>query len=161
VAVAEGVVVEDGLGSKADIRVRRTDRDGHEHVQRFGVYDTVRYLTGRTLAVAYDPADPAVRGFPADPEETVAEDDLEVPILLAGTGVLVVMLVWAVRALLFRHAAGRAGMGADLRDQVIRPAGALPPTVRAWWGRAVLFLLTGAVLGTVAGFRDRPGQSAR
>ncbi|MBY8875873.1 hypothetical protein K7640_29000 [Micromonospora sp. PLK6-60] len=108
-AVAEGTVVEDGIGDVGDIRVRWVDEAGREHVQRFGIYDTDRYTTGEPFPVAYDPAEPAPRGFPVDPEETSEEDDLVMPIVLAGLGTVLFALAWTVRGLLFRRAARRPG----------------------------------------------------
>lgn len=108
-ATASGTVVEDGIGEDEDIRVRWTDRAGRTHVQRFGIYDTGRYTEGRRFPVAYDPhaADP--RGFPADPEETAAEDDLVVPLAGAGLGALALTGVWAWRGVRFRLTARRPG----------------------------------------------------
>ncbi|MFE2264189.1 DUF3592 domain-containing protein [Streptomyces griseosporeus] len=108
-ATASGTVVEDGIGDDEDIRVRWTDRSGHTHVQRFGVYDTGRYAEGRRFPVAYDPhaADPS--GFPADPEETAAEDDLLVPLALAGPVALAMTGVWAWRGVRFRLTGRRPG----------------------------------------------------
>ncbi|MFI6243177.1 DUF3592 domain-containing protein [Micromonospora sp. NPDC050795] len=107
-AVVEGIVVEDGIGDLDDIRVRWVDQAGGEHVQRFGIYDIDRYTKGQAFPVAYDPADPEPRGFPADPDETSAEDDLLVPILIAGFVAVLVVLAWALRGILFRRAAGRS-----------------------------------------------------
>ncbi|AWT44977.1 MULTISPECIES: hypothetical protein [Streptomyces] len=108
-ATASGTVVEDGVGDDEDIRVRWTDRSGHTHVERFGVYDTGRYAEGRRFPVAYDPdaADPS--GFPADPEETAAEDDLLVPLALAGSVALAMTGVWAWRGVRFRLTGRRPG----------------------------------------------------
>lgn len=108
-AIADGVVVEDGIGDNGDIRVRWVDRAGREHVQRFAIYDTDRYAKGRAFAVAYDPADPVPTGFPADPDETAAEDDLVVPIVIAGLVAGLLVVVWALRGLLYRRAASRPG----------------------------------------------------
>ncbi|MFI9599630.1 hypothetical protein ACIHCX_07050 [Streptomyces sp. NPDC052043] len=104
-----GVVVEDGIGQDEDIRVRWRDRTGREHVQRFGIYDTDRYAKDRDFAVVYDPDEANPRGFPGDPEETSAEDDLLVPILLAGIAAAVLCSVWARRGVRFRRAARRPG----------------------------------------------------
>ncbi|WP_405773035.1 hypothetical protein [Streptomyces sp. NBC_01538] len=108
-ARADGLVVEDGIGDEGDIRVRWRDDAGHEHVQRFGIYDTDRYAKGRRFPVAYDPhaADPP--GFAADPDETAAEDDLVVPIFLAGIAAAVLCGVWARRGLRFHRTARRPG----------------------------------------------------
>ncbi|MFD2762631.1 DUF3592 domain-containing protein [Micromonospora eburnea] len=105
--VVEGTIVEDGIGDVGDIRVRWMDHAGREHVQRFGIYDTDRYTKGRTFPVAYDPAEPGSRGFPADPDETSEADDLVVPILIAGFVTVLVVLAWMLRGLLFRRAAGQ------------------------------------------------------
>ncbi|MEU7928390.1 hypothetical protein [Micromonospora sp. NPDC049107] len=106
-AVVEGIVVEDGIGDLDDIRVRWVDQAGQEHVQRFGIYDTDRYTKDRPFPVAYDPAEPTPRGFPADPDETSNEDDLTVPIVISGFVAVLVVLTWALRGILFRRAAGR------------------------------------------------------
>ncbi|MFI6935443.1 hypothetical protein [Streptomyces sp. NPDC050287] len=108
-ARSNGVVVEDGIGDEDDIRVRWTDQTGHEHVQRFGVYDNDRYTKGRRFPVAYDPHKPDPRGFPADPDETAAEDDLLVPIGLAGTVAVGFCAAWAWRGLRFRRTARKTG----------------------------------------------------
>jgi hypothetical protein len=104
-----GVIVEDGIGDGEDIRVRWRDHTGREHVQRFGIYDIDRYTKGRHFAVAYDPDETSPRGFPGDPEETAAEDDLLVPVLLAGIAAAGLCSVWARRGLQFRRAARRPG----------------------------------------------------
>lgn len=106
-ARATGVVVEDGLGGSEDVRVRWKDRTGREHVQRFEIYDTDRYAKGRRFPVAYDPDETDPRGFPGDPEETATEDDLSVPVLLAGVTTAGLCSVWARRGLRFRRAARR------------------------------------------------------
>ncbi|WP_176308678.1 DUF3592 domain-containing protein [Micromonospora sp. NBS 11-29] len=106
--VVAGTVVQDRIGDLDDIRVRWTDHTGREHVQRFGVYDTDRYAKGREFRVAYDPSRPA-QGFPADPEETSARDDLVAPIVIAAFAAALLALAWAVRGLLFRRAAARPG----------------------------------------------------
>ncbi|MFF9124997.1 hypothetical protein ACF09J_17105 [Streptomyces sp. NPDC014889] len=106
-ARATGVVVEDGLGDTEDIRVRWKDRTGREHVQRFEIYDTDRYTEGRRFPVAYDPDETDPRGFPGDPEETATEDDLFVPVLLAGFTAAGLCSVWVRRGLRFRRAARR------------------------------------------------------
>ncbi|MFJ8580081.1 hypothetical protein [Micromonospora sp. NPDC093277] len=106
--VAEGTVVEDGIGDAGDIRVRWVDNTGREHVQRFGIYGTDRYPKGQTFPVAYDPAELAPRGFPADPDETSEADDLVAPIVIAGFVTVLVVLGWMLRGLLFRRAAGRS-----------------------------------------------------
>ncbi|MFF7647411.1 hypothetical protein [Streptomyces canus] len=108
-ARTDGVVVEDGIGDEDDIRVRWRDRAGHEHVQRFGIYDTDRYTKGHRFPIAYDPHEAGPRGFPADPDETSAEDDLLVPILLAGVFAAAVCGVWAARGLRFYRTARRPG----------------------------------------------------
>jgi hypothetical protein len=109
VAVAPGTIVEDGLGDSGDIRVRWADRSGREHVQRFGIYNTNRYTKGATFQVAYDPAHPAVNGFPGDPEEISAEDDLVVPIGISGLIAAGLLLTWGLRGLLFSRAGTRPG----------------------------------------------------
>ncbi|MFI2431198.1 hypothetical protein [Streptomyces sp. NPDC018693] len=106
-ATADGLVVEDGIGDTDDIRVRWTDTDGHTHVDRFTVYDTGRYAEGKRFRVAYDPAEPNPKGFPADADETSAEEDLEVPILLAAPGAAALCAIWAWRGLRFRRTARR------------------------------------------------------
>jgi hypothetical protein len=108
-ATADGLVIEDDIGDEEDIRVRWTDGAGHEHVQRFGIYDTGRYTKGRRFPVAYDPAQADPQGFPADPDETSAQDDLLVPIGLAGVVAAVFCEVWAWRGLRFRWTARRPG----------------------------------------------------
>ncbi|KUL46183.1 hypothetical protein ADL12_02700 [Streptomyces regalis] len=108
-ATASGVVAEDGVGDEDDIRVRWTDSSGHTHVQRFGIYDTDRYEKGRRFPVAYDPGAADPRGFPADPDETAAEDDLLIPVFLLGVAMLPLWGVWAWRGLRFRLTARRPG----------------------------------------------------
>ncbi|MEU1184400.1 hypothetical protein ABZ464_43670 [Streptomyces sp. NPDC005820] len=127
-----GVVVEDGIGDDLDIRVRWTDGGGDTHVQRFGVYDTDRYAEGEDFPVAYDPAAGDPRGFPADPSETAAEDDLIVPVLLGGAVALLLTLVWLRRGLCFRLAARRPGrpLTARVRTGSRRAAWRAP---RATW----------------------------
>jgi hypothetical protein len=102
-ATAVGRVIEDGVGPDGDIRVRWTDRAGRQHVQRFGAYDTDRYTKGRRFDVVYDPGQADPQGFPADPGETGAEDDLEVPIMLGGIAVAVYCGAWARRGRRFRR----------------------------------------------------------
>ncbi|WP_329311215.1 hypothetical protein [Streptomyces sp. NBC_01262] len=102
-ATAVGRVIEDGIGTEDDIRVRWTDSAGRQHVQRFGVYDTDRYTKGGRFDVAYDPGQADPQGFPADPDETGAEDDLQVPIMLAGVAVAFYLGLWARRGQRFRR----------------------------------------------------------
>ncbi|MET8978942.1 hypothetical protein ABZX85_25305 [Streptomyces sp. NPDC004539] len=109
VATAAGVVVEDGIGDGEDIRVRWTDAAGRTHVQRFAVYETGGYEKGSLFPVAYDPARSDPLGFPTDPDETAAEDDLLVPVLLAGLAAAAVCTVWAWRGLRFRLLIRRPG----------------------------------------------------
>ncbi|MGW1563032.1 hypothetical protein ACWCQ1_42015 [Streptomyces sp. NPDC002144] len=108
-AQAEGVVVEDGIGDEDDIRVHWTDQTGREHEQRFGIYDTDRYTKGHRFPIAYDPHEADPRAFPTDPTETAAEDDLLVPIGLAGVVTAGFCGVWAVRGLRFRWTVRKAG----------------------------------------------------
>jgi hypothetical protein len=114
-AVAVGSIIQDGIGEGGDIRVRWADRAGSQHVQKFGIYGTDRYVKGRTFAVAYDPAYPAVDGFPGDPTEVSAVDDLQVPIGIAGVIAAVLILIWVLRGVLFWRARRRSA----------RPKGAL------------------------------------
>lgn len=102
-ATAVGLVIEDGVGADDDIRVRWTDRAGRQHVERFGAYDTDRYTKGSRFDVAYDPGQADPQGFPADPDETGAEDDLQVPIMLGGIAVAVYCGAWARRGRRFRR----------------------------------------------------------
>jgi hypothetical protein len=106
-AVAEGVVADD-RGGEGEVEVRWADDAGQAHQQVFSVIDTGRYATGRPFPVAYDPADPSPVGFPADPEETAAEDDLVIPLGIATVAAGAFVLTWALRGLLFRLAATRA-----------------------------------------------------
>jgi len=108
-AVTTGTITEDAIGDNGDIRVRWTTGSGREHVQRFAIYNTDRYRKGSTFAVAYDPAYPAVDGFPGDPEETSALEDLQVPIGIAGVVAVLLILAWAGRGALFRWAGRRQG----------------------------------------------------
>jgi hypothetical protein len=108
-ATAVGRVVADGIGDDGDIRVRWTDWAGHQHVQRFGVDNDDRYTKGRTFTVAYDPGQADPRGFPADPDERSAEEDLEVPIVVAGALATVLCGTWAGRGLRYRRAGRRPG----------------------------------------------------
>ncbi|MFE2579519.1 hypothetical protein [Streptomyces sp. NPDC059378] len=108
-AKADGLIVEDGIGDDEDIRVRWTDTDGHAHVQRFGIYDTDRYTEGRHFEVVYDPAEADPQGFPADPDETAAEDDRWVPAVLGGAVLVPLGVIWLWRGLRFRLAARRPG----------------------------------------------------
>ncbi|WP_112469179.1 hypothetical protein [Streptomyces triticisoli] len=131
-ARVSGLIVEDGIGDEEDIRVRWTDRTGREHVQRFAIYDTDRYTKGRHFAVVHDPHQADPRGFPGDPEETAEEDDLLVPILLAGIVAAGLCSVWAWRGLRFRWAARRPGrpMTATVcRGRQARGAGQLSESV--------------------------------
>ncbi|WP_322761505.1 hypothetical protein [Frankia sp. Cr2] len=109
VAVVDGTVVEDGIGDTGDIRVRWIDQAGGEHVQRFRIDNTDRYRRGRVFAVGYDPTDPTPAGFPADPQESAAEEDLVVPIWLVGAATMMILGWWMLRGLLFRRSAGLPG----------------------------------------------------
>ncbi|MGW2821701.1 hypothetical protein ACWC24_11930 [Streptomyces sp. NPDC001443] len=108
-ATAHGLIVEDGIGEEGDIRVRWRDADGRTHVQRFGIYDTDRYTEGRRFEVVYDPAGADPQGFPADPDETSAEDDRGVPAVLGGVVLVPLSVIWLWRGLRFRLAARRPG----------------------------------------------------
>ncbi|QMV24458.1 hypothetical protein GQS52_24765 [Streptomyces sp. SCUT-3] len=108
-ATADGLVVAAGIGDTEDVLVRWTDRAGREHVQRFGVYATDRYAEGRRFPVAYDPDRAYPQGFPADPEETAAEDDLLVPLGLMAAVTTACCGAWARRGLRFLRAARRPG----------------------------------------------------
>lgn len=132
-ATATGVVVEDGIGGDADIRVRWTDAAGHPHVQRFGVYDTDRYAEGRHFAVAYDPARADPRGFPADPDETSAEDDLEVPVALGAIAVVPLIGIWVWRGVRFRWASRRPGGPMTVTVHCGRRRGSLWRTAETTW----------------------------
>jgi len=101
VATAVGVVVEDGIGDSEDIRVRWSDDTGRTRLQRFAVYETGRYSQGKPFPVAYDPSHTDPRGFPGDADETATEDDLLIPVLLAGTATAALCTVWAWRGLRF------------------------------------------------------------
>lgn len=139
-AVAVGTVVEAGLGENADIRVRWADRAGSEHVQRFGIYDIERYARGRTFAVAYDPAYPAVAGFPGDPGETSASDDLEVPIGIAGVIAGGFIIMWVLRGVLFwraRRRPARPMVAVSLAGQKMSDGGS-PLS----WGKSTWFSLS-------------------
>lgn len=124
-AVAAGTVVADGLGDEGDILVRWRDAAGREHQQRFGIYDTDRYQRGTTFDVRYDPADPDARAYPADPEETSAVDDLEVPIMIAGVIALLVLAGWGWRGLRFRRRSQRrpsSAFGQALSGEILDSA---------------------------------------
>ncbi|MEU2615717.1 hypothetical protein ABZ570_29725 [Micromonospora sp. NPDC007271] len=108
-AVVAGTVIEDGIGDYGDIRVRWVDHAGRAHVQRFAIYDTDRYRKDQRFPVAYDPAASVPRGFPADPDETSAEDDLMVPIAVAGIVAVLIAFGWALRGVLFGQAVKRPG----------------------------------------------------
>lgn len=112
-AVADGVVVADGLGDEGDVRVRWVDAQGEEHEQRFGIYNTERYTRGASFDVRYDPAQPSHRAFPAALDETAGADDLQVPILLAIVAGAIVALSWAVRVLGFFLARRRTPLPAQ------------------------------------------------
>jgi len=125
-AVAAGTVTEDGIGDSGNIRVRWADSVGHEHVQRFAIYDTERYTNGRAFPVSYNPANPAENGFPGDQAETSAEDDLEVPIELVGIATAGLILAWVLRGVLFRWAGRRPArpmVGVPLAGQFAGPKG--------------------------------------
>jgi hypothetical protein len=107
--VVLGTVLDDKTGETGNIMVRWVDGAQHEHLQRFAIYDTHRYGKGHTFAVAYDPADPSPEGFPFDPDETSAEDDLITSIVIAGLLLGSLVLTWVLRGLLFRRAVGRPG----------------------------------------------------
>ena len=106
-ATATGVVVADGIGDEDDIRVRWTDDRGRTHVQRFGVYDTDRYTEGADFPLLYAPG--GTEAFPADPDETAAEDDLIAPVFLAAAFALPMVGVWGWRGLRFLLTARRSG----------------------------------------------------
>ena len=108
-ATAQGVVIQDGIGDEGDIRVRWADAAEQPQESRFGIYGTDEYVKGARFDVRYDPADPAARAFPADPEETSELDDLEVPMGLAGLGAAGFLLPWAWRGLAFRRLRRRPG----------------------------------------------------
>jgi hypothetical protein len=61
------VLGDDGL----DVSVAWTDRSGAEHRDDFSLHDRDDAQEGRPFAVRYDPADPAGRAFPADPDQAV------------------------------------------------------------------------------------------
>jgi hypothetical protein len=63
-AVAAGTVTEDGIGDSGDIRVRWADSVGHEHVQRFAIYDTERYTNGRAFPGQLQPGKPCGKWLP-------------------------------------------------------------------------------------------------
>lgn len=111
-ATARGTVVADGLGDEGDIRVRWRDHAGRQHEQRFGIYDTDRYRRGATFDVRYDPEQPDQRAFAADPEETSATDDLEVPIGIAALLAALNLAAWAWRGGRFRRQRGRPATSA-------------------------------------------------
>jgi hypothetical protein len=124
-SVADGRIVQDDIGEYGDIRVRWRDRSGADQVQRFGIYDVNKYRKGRVFRVRYDPDDPKAKAFPADPDETSAEDDLLIPLELSGVAAFLVLLGWGVRGLAFRRAARRNGhpmAGTLMRGQPIGPA---------------------------------------
>lgn len=139
-ATAAGVVVEDGIGDDQDVRVRWKDDRGRVHVQRFGVYDTGRYTRGEAFPVAHAPG--AARGFPADPDETAAEDDLLVPVFLGAVVAVPLTLVWVRRGLRFRLAARRPGRRTTARVRL----GNRRPTI--WRGPATTWLELAAPDGT-------------
>ncbi|MFF4653503.1 hypothetical protein [Streptomyces sp. NPDC001380] len=124
-ATARGTVVQDGIGDNDDIRVRWRDAAARTHTQRFEIYATDRYTTGRSFLVAYDPAAADPRGFPADPQETAAEDDLTVPLALTAAGTGALLLTWTLRGLLHRRTARRPGPTLPARVDIgtpLRPA---------------------------------------
>ncbi|SMF15514.1 hypothetical protein [Streptomyces sp. Amel2xC10] len=112
-ATAPGVVVEDGIGTEDDIRVRWTDDEGRTHVQHFGVYDTDRYSEGARFPVRYAPG--GTEGFPADPDETVDEDDLIAPVFLGALTALPLAGVWVWRGVRFLGTARRPGRPMTVR----------------------------------------------
>ncbi|MCW2777724.1 MAG: hypothetical protein JWN17_1449 [Frankiales bacterium] len=118
-ATAAGTVVADDLGDSGDVRVRWVDAAGRTRTQRFGVYDTDRYRTGRSFAVRYDPAHPDRAAFPGDPDETSAEDDLVVPTGIAAVVAVLLVLPWLLRGGLFRL-------------RLRRPGVRLPATLLSW-----------------------------
>lgn len=133
-AVASGSIVESDIGDSGDIRVRWADAAGSEHVQRFSIYNTDRYRRGTTFAVAYDLAHPTAPGFPGDPEETSAEDDLVVPIGIAGALTALLVLTWVLRGTLFRSTGRRPGlpMVAETMAGQRVDGGLLSPGNSAW-----------------------------
>lgn len=139
-ATAGGVVVADGIGEEDDVRVRWTDADGRTHVQRFGVYDTDRYTEGARFPVRYAPG--GSEGFPADPDETAAEDDLIVPFFLAGAVALSMAGVWVWRGLRFLVTARRTGRPMTVR---VRRGGR---RTAAWRGPGTTWLELTAPDGT-------------
>ncbi|MFD9001281.1 hypothetical protein ACFV0T_09975 [Streptomyces sp. NPDC059582] len=132
-ATATGLIVEDGIGDDADIRVRWTDAVGHTRVQRFGVYDTERYAEGRHFRVAYDPVRADPRGFPADPDETVAEEDLEVPVVLGAIAVVPLCGIWVWRGVRFRWASRWQGRPMTAAVHCGRRTGSLWRSAETTW----------------------------
>jgi hypothetical protein len=137
-AIAYGTVIEDRIGDSGDIRVRWVDRGGYEHVQRFAIYDTDQYAKGRVFQVAYDPSGRRPTGFPADVDETSAEDDLYATIAIAGVVMGVLVLAWALRGLLFRRAASGPGhmMTASALSGRHTAGGVLSPGESIWFALA-------------------------
>jgi hypothetical protein len=110
-----------------------TDAAGGEHSQRFGIYATDVYVTGSEFVVAYDPDRPTARAYPADPDETLDEDNITAPQLFAGLGAVLLLLGWAVRGWAFRRAARRPAQPATAT--VFVGEGRPPPLGFSWWLR--------------------------
>ena len=114
VTKAKGTIVEDGDGS---IRVRWQDAAGTSRTTQFGIYDTDRYVKGKAFPVRFDAAHPTSRVFPADPAETVEEDDLYAGAFLPWILAVVVGVWWLVR--LVRSGLSRRTPAAPARMKVV------------------------------------------
>lgn len=132
-ATATGTVVRDGIGDEGDVEVTWRDAAGEEHRQRFGIYDTDRYVEGAEFRVRYDPRAPSGRAFPGDPEETSQSDDYWVPLFLCGFGVVLVLAVWGWRWLALVRARRRPAQ--DVSCEVLdaeQLGGGLRLSSRTW-----------------------------
>lgn len=103
-ARAYGTVIQDGIDDADDIRVRWTDDSGERHVSRFGIYDTDKYVKGAQFVVRYDRSDPDRAAFPADADETSAEDDMYAGAILPWVLVVTVVTWWLIRLIRARRA---------------------------------------------------------
>lgn len=132
-ATARGKVIEDYIGSDEDIRVRWVDRAGTERVTRFGIYDVDKYEEGASFAVKYNPDAPNDRAFPADKEETLLTDDLEVGLFLPWALVVILAVWWIIRYVRGARWGGRPHKPAPIA--VLSGSGPVAGITRTTWIR--------------------------
>jgi hypothetical protein len=148
-ATTSGLVIQDNIGDDEDIRVRWIDRAGRSHTQLFDIYDVDQYTRGRRFPVAFDPADPHPRGYPADPDETFDDDTLAAPLEFATPIVFLVLLGWAFRGRWYLRNVGGP-----------RPVGRLPATALTGKRRCLGPLSRGTSAWITLSTSGEPGQPA-